>query len=194
MTGWQGRLADKPPPPVRLFARLRRAGFDLECPGCGKLHIVRPQTRIPKAEEIGGRGSYNERTCVFTCKRCKRRYVVGLNLYPLSAVQWPTKRNKRRAEVRAVPRDTVPTLGQAAAIRTAEEIRDQALRAIMANVVYPRWTPGMRKRLPKDPVNTAPACTCAGRWATVLGEPGDKDPGCPRHGEGTGPEMETEEE
>ena len=163
------------PRPLRLFARVRRSGFDLECPRCGHLHLIR--TGTPGSHARSPAGVYDESTSIFRCRRCGQSYLVGLNLWPIGYCGKSARIPKRKG----VPPDTVPTLEQSWQLNRLEERRAQILRARMSSYVHPHKKGGYPVR---HPVNTAPPCTCLDRWgkgerASIKG----RDPGCPRHGD-----------
>ena len=86
--------APVPPRWRRVYAHIR--DLDMACPLCGKMTII-------------GRGhapnqAYDRRTARYTCPNCKRRWYVGVIL-------WPTKGRRAR------PEDHTPTPGEAAEIR-----------------------------------------------------------------------------
>lgn len=98
-----------------IFARLRRAGFDCECPGCGRMAIVRPGSADAKA--------FDDRTGRWRC-RCGRQYLIGLNFVPLAKGQPATR----------LPPDTLPSRRQAAVLEAAELRAMQASRLRVARM------------------------------------------------------------
>ena len=82
---------------TRFFARL--LAFDLECPACGAVYVIRKRT-------TGGK--WDPTTARFACTRvgCDRTFVLGM-------VAWPI--GPRAAS--QPPEDQVPNLRQLAALR-----------------------------------------------------------------------------
>lgn len=101
---------------TRFFARL--SAFDLECPHCGAVHVVRyrgrrkqrlrpvsPATRRAKHQaDI----NWDPWTSRFTCRECQRQFVLGL-------VAWPIAANPAVAST--PPRDQVPNPRQLGYLR-----------------------------------------------------------------------------
>lgn len=170
------------PRSVRIFARLRRSGFDVECPKCGALSLVRPRIRAP--DRASGTASFDTRnfdelTGMWKCRKCERRYQIGLIFYP-------------RTPTRPAP-DTVPTVRQARELRALEARRAAEVREkihVVATERLKRWTAEQRRA---EQVNVAPPCICQvdgeGQVPKVW-----RDARCPRHGwdseAGEGPEEE----
>jgi hypothetical protein len=167
------------PRQVRIFARLRLNGVDLECPSCGTVYIIRAGVGR------GGKGTqattriFDEQTGIFQCtrKECTQAYQLGVNFVSLG--------RGTVAEARAwrlIPHDTVPTVDQSARIRGAEGRRAAYWRSMVDSAVI---GPGERRKGPRGAgksINTGPGCTCP---ETRAGEASKRlrDPGCPRHGQ-----------
>lgn len=175
---------------LRFFARIRRNGFDLECPGCGKVYIVRAEGRGSRSAARHNQREaklFDESTGIFQCTsiKCRRAYQLGINAHPLGlGTILPPRRR--------VPVDTVPTVDQARTLTSLEVRRRQEVRAgIQSRVVLGRPRRGGKRgtKGSAGPVNTAPACSCprglGGAAVRML-----RDPGCPRHGDWL-PEGET---
>lgn len=143
--------------PVRLFARLRRGGFDCECPGCGRVYLVRSQ-RITTARGAADARAFDPARGLFRCTGCGRAYLLGLNFVPVSIGSRP-----------APPVDTVPTLSQAEELTIAE---GEIAAEVRAKVVSQLLRGEGRKS--RKWVNRGPRCSC-----------GDAGPGsnplCQRH-------------
>lgn len=109
-------MADDPRPPlphaIRVFAQVR--AFDVACPACGVVSSVTAKQvgrrRVGQrytARRVAYASGYDRLTGVLTCRGCRRAWYVGLML-------WAAKGGRR-----AAPRDTVPTLEEAARQREA---------------------------------------------------------------------------
>jgi hypothetical protein len=124
------RLPHLPDGALRIFGRVDR--FHCECPRCGELlrayfgmtpvgQVRRAEAKSVKAHpRRSGRQPANRKTAVamynpltqrLTCPRCKRRWGVGLLLYPVG----------ERTQARQ-PYDTQPTWPQLLALRQTSTI------------------------------------------------------------------------
>jgi predicted RNA-binding Zn-ribbon protein involved in translation (DUF1610 family) len=90
---------------TRFFARLH--SFDLECPHCGDVYVVRMGSTRKRSEK---HPNWDPTTGRFTCtnKDCGRVYVLGI-------LAWPIVKAPRVAS--ATPEDQVPHPRQLAALR-----------------------------------------------------------------------------
>jgi hypothetical protein len=152
------------PRQLRLFARLRRNGLDLECPGCGRVYLIRNDSP---------RVLYREETQTFRCtaQDCNRAYLLGVVFY---GVRPGTVRER-------IPEDAVPTVEQARELTKLEEGREARNRAVSYLQQGGRRARGRIKGA--GPAgNVGPGCTCPSNWRGE-GHSGKVDPECPRHGE-----------
>lgn len=87
---------------TRFFARV--GSFDLECPHCGKVYVLRgTDARLQRHLS-----TWDPTTARFTCTAgCHRVYIIGI-------VAWPVGKGIAEA---GTPRDQVPTPRQLAALR-----------------------------------------------------------------------------
>lgn len=164
---------------LRFFARLRRDGWDLECPACGRVYSIRGALRASAAATRQNRKDaqvFDEMTGIFQCqnRRCRRAYQLGINAYPLG-------RGVIIPERRRVPVDTVADLEQARVLKSLEAHRGLIVReGIGSRLVLGRQREGA-PRGAAGPVNTTAGCSCP---RTIRGDASVKfrDDGCPRHG------------
>jgi hypothetical protein len=101
-------VPNPPPPPhpkiigaQRFFARCRT--FDLECPHCGTVYLIRDRRLGRKAKT---KPVYDRRTGIFDCSECDRSYTMGL-------LAWPRTPHTPRVP----PADQVPGPRQLAQLR-----------------------------------------------------------------------------
>lgn len=85
-------------PPTPFFARLK--SFDLACPRCGAVFIV----RSGKGQDNRGHYGWDPRTSTWKCYNCQGTFTLGI-------VAWSGTRRRR------LPPDCIPTLEQAKALR-----------------------------------------------------------------------------
>jgi predicted RNA-binding Zn-ribbon protein involved in translation (DUF1610 family) len=155
------------PRQLRLFGRIRRGGLDFECPGCGRVYLLRADST---------RALFKEEAQMFRCTSidCNRAYLMGLVFY-----------NVRPGTVRErIPEDAVPTVDQAGELTKLE-----AARVLRGAAVSYLQQGGKR---PSSPVkgagpagNVGPGCTCGANWRGEA-HSGKLQPDCPRHGGGGG--------
>jgi hypothetical protein len=88
-------LKTRTPTLQRRYVFARPVAFDLECPDCGTLDVVR-----------AGRGrwsaNFNEITHRWMCRGCRRLWMIGLAV-------WPLRRTGNRQRGPARPLDVRPT-------------------------------------------------------------------------------------
>ena len=180
MSADEGGGGDLPllPRQVRIFARLRRAGVDLECPSCGAVYIIRGGIGRGGTGTTATTKVFDEATGIFQCTRkaCLQAYQLGVNFVALGRGTIPDAKAWRM-----IPHDAVPTIAQGRTIKAAEARRMAELRETVASRVL-----GMeeRRKGPKGAgasVNTGPPCSCPETWSGEASRR-QRDPGCPRHG------------
>ena len=89
---------------TRFFARLQ--SFDMECPACGKVFIIRKETNLPRQRR--GIAPWDPTTARFRCAGCERPYILGIVAWPIAKVPHVGT---------ATPRDQVPHPRQLAELR-----------------------------------------------------------------------------
>ena len=173
------------PRQVRIFARLRRAGVDLECPSCGTVYIIRGGIGRGGTGATATTKVFDEATGIFQCTRtkCMQAYQLGVNFVAMGRGKIPDAKAWR-----LIPHDAVPTISQGNTIRAAEGRRMAVLRAAVESRVLEA---GERRKGPKGAgksVNTGPPCSCPETWSGEASKR-QRDPGCPRHGDVDGGEA-----
>jgi hypothetical protein len=140
----------------RVFARPRT--FDVECPFCGTVFLVRSGSK-PKAKRQAGIPVWDPLSSELHCSWCNRWWTVGLVLWQVG---------KRRLRRPGLPRDQVPDREELAQIR-------QQTGALVIGDVAPRDNLG-RVTL----TNLVPEC-CCGRMDPPQQYTRLWNPQCPIH-------------